>query len=189
MVLLHETGLLEKVELLDGATTPLEANPDLARANPVGKIPALVLDDGAVLMNSPLICEYLDGVHDGPRMIPAVEPDRWNVLRLQAVCDGLMDAAVLNRYETMMRPADLRWAEWSTGQMAKVDRVLDALDGEAAGFGDRVDLGTISAACSCGYMDFRYGDRDWRSPHPALADWYAGFAERPSMKATLPPAG
>ncbi len=191
MVLAHETGLAGRIELLDGATSPVAANPELAGANPVGKIPALVLDDGTVLANSPLICEYLDGRHDGPRAIPESGPERWAALRLQALCDGLMDAAVLNRYETMMRPEALRWPDWSAGQMAKVDRALDALEAEAGAgrFEGRVDIATIAAGCACAYLDFRYAGRDWRAARPALAAWFAGFEKRPSMQATRPPAG
>ncbi len=186
MVVVHETGLDGRIELIAGATTPVDANPDLARSNPVGKIPALVLGDGTTLAGSALICEYLDSQHDGVRMIPASGVVRWQVLGLQAICDGMLDAAVLNRYETMMRPEDLRWDAWSAGQMGKVDRVMDSLEMAAADFGDRVDLGTISAGCACGYLDFRYADRDWRGSRPALAAWYADFSGRPSMQATKP---
>lgn len=189
MVLIHETGQMDRVELVPGETTPLAANPELARANPVGKIPALMLEDGTTFANSPLICEYLDTTHDGPRMVPASGPERWEVLRMQAIADGLMDAAVLNRYEIMMRPAQLRWPEWSDGQMAKVDRVMDVFEASVQRSGATVDLATISMACACGYLDFRYAGRDWRSARPALADWYAGFSDRPSMRATVPPAG
>lgn len=187
MVLAHETGLVDKLELLDGGTTPVETNPELAKSNPVGKIPALILDDGTTLANSPVICDYLDTQHDGAKMIPASGSARWEALRLQAICDGLMDAAVLNRYETIVRPEGLRWADWSAGQMGKVDRVVDALEAAADSLGDRVDIGTISVGCACGYLDFRYGDRNWRGSHPKLAAWFAGFEARPSMQATMPP--
>ena len=188
MVVAHETGMADKLELLDGATVPVDANQTLAAANPVGKIPALVLDDGTTLANSPLVCEYIDSQHSGTKMVPEAGPARWEALRLQAVCDGLMDAAVLNRYETMVRPENLRWPDWSKGQMDKVDLVLDSLEESAGSFGDRVDIGTISVACALGYLDFRYGDRDWRGSHAKLAAWYESFSARPSMQATQPPA-
>lgn len=187
MVVAHETGQVGKLELLNGATTPIETNPDLAKSNPVGKIPALILDDGTALADSPVICEYLDSLHGGQKMFPAAGPARWQALQLQAICDGLMDAAVLNRYETMVRPENLRWKEWSDGQMARVDRVMDELEGLADSFGDRVDIGTISAGCACGYLDYRYDARNWRGSHPKLAAWFATFGARPSMQATMPP--
>lgn len=187
MVLAHEIGAVDKIELLDGATSPVDTNTEVASANPVGKIPALILDDGTKLANSPAICEYLDSQHDGHPMFPDPGPARWEALHLQAICDGLMDAAVLNRYETMVRPEPLRWAQWSEGQMARVDRVLDYLELVAESFGDRVDIGTISCGCACGYLDFRYSDRTWRASHPKCAAWFASFEVRPSMQATRPP--
>ncbi len=188
MVVAHETGLVGKLELLDGGTTPIDTNPVLAKANPIGKIPALVLDDGTALSNSPVICEYLDSLHSGAKMFPASGAARWEALRLQAICDGLMDAAVNNRYETMVRPENLRWNAWSAGQLGKVDRAVDALETAAESLGDRVDIGTISVGCACGYLDFRYDARNWRGSHPKLAAWFAKFNQRPSMQATKPPS-
>lgn len=187
MVVAHETGLVDKLELLDGGTTPIEANPILAKSNPVGKIPALILDDGTALANSPVICEYLDSLHSGAKMFPAIGAARWEALHLQAICDGLMDAAVNNRYETMVRPEGLRWADWSAGQLAKVDRVVNSLEAAAHSLGDKVDIGTISVGCACGYLDYRYDDRNWRGSHPKLAAWFAKFEQRASMQATMPP--
>jgi glutathione S-transferase len=187
MVLAHETGQVDKLEFLDGATTPIDSNAELGKSNPVGKIPTLILDDGTALSNSPVICDYLDTQHGGAKMVPADGPARWQALQLQAISDGLMDAAVLNRYETMVRPEPLRWAEWSTGQLGKVDRVVDTLEAAADSLGDRVDIGTISVACACGYLDFRYADRNWRAGHPKLAAWFKNFEARPSMQATMPP--
>jgi glutathione S-transferase len=187
MVVAHEAGLVDKLELLDGGTTPIEANPILAKSNPVGKIPALILDDGTALANSPVICEYLDSQHSGVKMFPAIGAARWEALHLQAICDGLMDAAVNNRYETMVRPEGLRWADWSAAQLAKVDRVVNSLETAAHSLGDKVDIGTISVGCACGYLDYRYDDRNWRESHPKLAAWFAKFEQRASMQATMPP--
>jgi glutathione S-transferase len=187
MVVAHEAGLVDKLELLDGGTTPIEANPILAKSNPVGKIPALILDDGTALANSSVICEYLDSLHSGAKMFPAIGAVRWEALHLQAICDGLMDAAVNNRYEIMVRPEGLRWADWSAAQLAKVDRVINSLETTAHSLGDKVDIGTISVGCACGYLDYRYDDRNWRGSHPKLAAWFAKFEQRASMQATMPP--
>jgi len=187
MVVAHETGQIDKLELLDGGTTPIETNPELAKFNPVGKIPALILADGTGLANSPVICDYLDSLHRSAKMIPASGSSRWEALHFQAISDGLMDAAVNNRYETMVRPETLRWDAWSAGQMGKVDRVVDALEDSVDILGDRVHIGTISVGCALGYLDFRYGDRKWRGSHPKLAAWFAKFEQRPSMQATMPP--
>ena len=111
---------------------------------------------------------------------------RWTALRFQALADGLLDAAVLIRYENTLRPESLRWDDWGSGQMAKIDGALADLEAHAELFGDRVDIGTISVACALGYLDYRYANKDWRAVYPNLAAWFSTFAGRPSMKATQP---
>jgi len=140
-----------------------------------------------VLHDSRVICEYLNAEGHG-KLIPPEGPARWNVLMEQSLADGISDAAVLGRYETVLRPEALRWSEWSAGQMEKVNSGLDALESRAAGFGDRVDLGTIAFACTLGYLDYRYASLDWRATRPQAAAWYERFAKRPSMVATQLPA-
>jgi len=105
---------------------------------------------------------------------------------LQALGDGLLDAAILTRYESFLRPAEKRWKEWLDGQMTKIDASLGAIEAEAPSFGDRMDIGTIACGCALGYLDFRFADKDWRKSHPKAAAWFAKFDERPSMKATRP---
>jgi glutathione S-transferase len=110
-------------------------------------------------------------------------------LRLQALGDGIMEAALLARYETFLRPETYRWTAWIDGQLDKVHRALDSLESvEAGAFVDRVDIGTISIACGLGYLDFRFAGIDWRATRPLLANWFAGFAARPSMQQTAPPS-
>ena len=188
LVAAHETGLAGRVELATIALTPVAGNAELNRENPIGKIPALVLEDGTTLYDSRVICEYLDTRHDGPRLFPAEGPERWTALRRQALADGLLDAAILGRYETFLRPEERRWADWIDGQRAKFRRALDALDGEADDFGGTVDIGTIAAACAADYLDFRSIDDGWRDRRPRLAAWLETFAARPSMQATRPTA-
>ena len=188
LVAAHETGLADGIEIVPVAMTPVAGVPELNAENPLGKVPALVLDDGTALYDSPVICEYLDTRHDGPRLFPAGGPERWTALRRQALCDGLLDAAILCRYETFIRPEERQWSGWIDGQRAKFRRALDALDSEAESFGDTVDIGTISAGCAADYLDFRSLDDGWRESRPRLAAWLAGFAARPSMQATRPSA-
>lgn len=185
MVQAHETGIVDKIELVPTATTPLAPSAETVAANPIKKIPALELASGLTLFDSPVICEYIDGQHDGARMFPDGDA-RWPVLRLVAAADGLMDAAILLRYETFLRPEQFRWDEWITAQEGKVDGVLADMNSLAGSWGDAVNAGTIAAACACSYLDFRFGDKDWRSAHPALASWHAEFSKRPSMVATAP---
>ena len=186
LVAAHELGLADAIEIVPVAMTPVKSVPALNDENPLGKIPALVLDDGTALYDSPVICEYLDTRHDGPRLFPAEGPERWTALRRQALADGLLDAAILCRYETFLRPEERQWTDWIEGQRSKFRRALDALEGEAEDFGDTVDIGTVSAGCAADYLDFRSLDDGWRESRPRLAAWLERFAARPSMQATRP---
>lgn len=188
LVAAHELGLADAIEIVPVAMTPVKSVPALNDENPLGKIPALVLDDGTALYDSPVICEYLDTRHDGPRLFPAEGPERWTALRRQALADGLLDAAILCRYETFLRPEERQWTDWIEGQRSKFRRALDALEGEAEDFGDTVDIGTVSAGCAADYLDFRSLDDGWREGRPRLSAWLEGFAARPSMQATRPSA-
>ena len=186
LVLAIEAGIEDKLEKVDcSTTTPVD--PDAGLVNPIKKIPALELDDGTILFDSPVVCEYLDAEVGDGGIFPHDPSSRWAALRLQALADGLLDAAVLLRYENTLRPDNLRWADWVSGQMGKVDGALADMEAHAASFGDRVDIGTISVACAVAYLDFRFADKDWRAACPNLAAWFAKFAERPSMQATQPP--
>ena len=188
LVAAHELGLADGIEIVPVAMTPVKSVPELNEENPLGKIPALVLDDGTALFDSPVICEYLDTLHGGSRLFPADGPGRWTALRRQALADGLLDAAILCRYETFLRPEERRWVDWIDGQRSKFRRALDSLEGEAESFGGTVDIGTISAGCAADYLDFRSLDEGWREGRPHLAAWLEGFAARPSMQATRPSA-
>lgn len=179
-----ETGLTDRIELAKVVLTPVGPDADVSANNPVGKIPTLVRDDGGALYDSPVICEYLDSLHDGVRMFPASGEARWTALRRQALADGILDAAVGTRYETFLRPDNLRWADWVDGQMQKIRQSLDELERES--LGDGVDIGTLSVACALGYLDFRYPDEGWRDSRPTLAAWFESFSTRPSMSETTP---
>lgn len=179
-----ELGLLERIELVSVATTPVASDAAVAGANPMAKIPTLLTDDGRMLADSRVICEYLDNLAGGGRVFPAAGPLRWQALVEQAAGDGLCDASILIRYETMLRPGDKQWPEWIDGQMAKVRSVLDFLVPRVPGFGQRCDIGTIAVACALSYLDHRYADMDWRAGREALGNWYDGFAQQPCMQAT-----
>lgn len=180
-----ETGLDGRIERIPAATTPVAPNEAVAKANPLAKVPTLVTDDGEMLFDSRVICEYLDSLHQGTKLFPAGAA-RWRALRLQALGDGLLDAALLVRYEGFLRPEDKRWKDWADGQMIKVRGALADIEKLAPGFGDTLDIGTISVACALGYLDFRYEDMNWRGSHPQTAAWATRFFARPSVKATVP---
>jgi len=178
-----ELGLDGRIERIP--TSPRDPASGLSRDNPLGKVPALITDEGEPLYDSPVICEYLASLVPGAALFPAAGWARWRTLRLQALADGVLDAAVLCVGEAR-RPPGERSAEFIGHQKGKIARALDALEGEAAGFGERVDAGTIAAAVTLGYLDFRFADEDWRPAHPTLTAWYQGFVNRPSMTASVP---
>ena len=186
MAVAIETGLEARLEPVTAMMTPVKPDADLARDNPLGKVPCLVTDEGVALFDSRVICEYLDSLHDGPKMFPPAGPARWSALRRQAQGDGIMDAAVLTRYETFLRPEERRWPEWIEGQKLKFRRALDSLEAEADAFGEAVDIGTITIGCALGYLDFRYQDENWRAARPRLAAWVERLSKRPSMVRTVP---
>ncbi len=183
-------GLGARIERVPTDTQDRESG--LAEHNPLAKVPALILDDGGVLYDSPVICEYLDSLHDGPPMFPAAGPARWTALRQQALGDGILDAAILRMLELVRRPEKLRWQGWIGHQTAKVARALDQFELEAAGLEGPLEgpltIGRITAGCALGYLDFRAPELEWRAGRPKLAAWYQDFAERPAMQETAPQA-
>jgi glutathione S-transferase len=187
LVVAHELGLRERIELVPAAAHPVNRDRSVVAHNPLGKIPTLLTDDGTALYDSHVICEYLNELGKG-KLIPPAGTARWTVLTEHALANGILDAAVLVRYETVLRPEPLRWSDWITGQMEKVTSGVDLIERRAAGFGDRVDLGTIAVGCALGYLDFRYASLAWRDKHPNAAAWFERFGARASMTATLPTA-
>jgi glutathione S-transferase len=117
-------------------------------------------------------------------LFPGIGPARWRALRRQALADGIADAAVLVRYETVTRPAALRWKEWEDGQWLKARTGLDALEAET--LDGPFDIGAISIACALGYLDLRFPHEPWREQRPRLAAWFADTGERPSLALTRP---
>ena len=135
-----EAGLDGRIERIE--TDVWDPATDIAEDNPLGKVPALVTDEGTVLCDSPTICDYLDSLHDGPRLVPAEGPGRWQVLNLHALASGIMDAAVARVVEVRARPEALRFDGWLQRQTLKIARALDALEGRAAaGSLDVVSIG------------------------------------------------
>lgn len=187
LVCAHECGVADSIELVPTKVLPSEPNREYARVTPLMKLPALARDDGFVLFDSIVICEYVDSLSKGAHLFPAQGDARWRALRLHALADGILDAAVLARYENNVRPAEMRWKTWTDGQLLKVDQSLDFLEqnaGDLAG----ITIGTIAVGCALGYLDFRYADRKWREGRPKLGAWYEAIAKRPSFQKTLPQA-
>ncbi|MCW2310125.1 glutathione S-transferase [Rhodobium gokarnense] len=189
MVLAHEAGIADKIEKISAAAHPIDRDENVVIQNPLGKIPTLVLDDDSVLFDSRVIAAFLDTQHEGAPLIPASGIKRFAALTLEALADGLSDAAVLVRYELTLRDEDKRNEPWLNGQMAKIDTALDELEAHWMEIlTGPMTLGQIAVGCALGYLDFRFADINWREARPQLAAWYDAFAKRPSMEATAPPA-
>jgi glutathione S-transferase len=178
-----ELGLNERITLLACSAHPINRDHEIVAFNPLGKIPTFFTDDGLVLYDSRVICEYLNDLVRGS-LIPSAGRARWETLTLQSLGDGISDAAVLVRYEDAVRPQAFRWNDWKVAQMEKVETSLAALDTSPQLMTDRVDIGSIAVGCALWYLDLRFANWGWRERHPQLAVWYAAFSQRPAMAAS-----
>ena len=183
-----ELGLDERIERLPSKAHPIDRDRQIVADNPLGQVPTFFTDDGTVLYDSRVICEYLDTLAGGNRLFPAAGPRRWRALVAQARGDGVLTAALLARYESILRPPAQQSTAWQDAQMDKVRCALDDMAATIAEDGGRVDIGTITTACALGYLDFRFPEEDWRTPRPLLAQWYGTFAARPALARTVPAA-
>lgn len=182
-----ELGLDKEIELIPTAVVPGKPNTDYAReANPLRRIPALSIEDGEVLYDSTVICEYLDARAGGGRLIPQDPARRWRVLTNHALAQGMCEAAVLLRYETWLRPEAQRWSVWIDDQWDKIDSGLEWFENHDEALQEPADLAQITLGALLGYLDFRSPDKDWRQATPKLAAWYATLRERPSLRETEP---
>jgi glutathione S-transferase len=178
-------GLDGKVKV-EPASTQDPADP-ISKQNPLGKVPALILDDGSALYDSPVILEYLDALAGGGKILPTETKARFDALRLEALADGILDASILIVYEGRYRPPEKAEQKWLDLQDAKVARGLAALEASPQGLDSPPNVGQITLACALGYRDFRF-QGSWRKDHRRLVAWLDTFAARvPSFGATTPP--
>ncbi len=181
-VLIRETG--QDVDEAPVATSPMATDPSVLTGNPLGKIPALIREEGPALYDSRVICRYLDH-RAGTDMYP--ETRLWETLTLEATAQGIMDSAVSCAYERRVRPEEFQFDGWIEAQWTKVSRALDAIEERwMSHLLGPLDAAHIATGCALGYLDFRFGDRNWRKGRPNLAAWFEAFNTRPSMKETEP---
>jgi glutathione S-transferase len=178
-----ELGLQSRIALVD--TNPRDPESGYWQSNPLGKIPALETDDGTVIYDSPVICDYLDAEHGEGRLGSSLTRSRWEVQTLVALADGTMDAGMLVRLE-LMRPETERSPADMDKQIATAQRGFDRLENLLAGQGDHADLGTIAACCCVTWVLFRHPEIDWLGGRPGLAAWHNLFSQRDSMRLTAP---
>lgn len=184
MIVAHERGLLDRIACVRTVAAMTKPHAELMQDNPLSKIPTLVLDDGRVLYDSPVICEYLDGIGDAPKLFPAEPAARFEALRRQALGDGFLDMLVTLRNERERpHPSEVQMKSTAVRTAA----VLESLEREADALGATpFGIGHIAIGCALSYLDFRFAEEDWRKGHPRIARWHATFAARPSVQATEP---
>ncbi len=187
MVVAHELGLAERLECVRTVVAMGEPHEGLLLQNPQSRLPTLVADDGTVLYDSRVICEYLDTLHAGDRLFPQAGAARTTALRRQALGDGMLDTG-LDWLVERARPEAARSGKFIDAFRRKTVASLDSLEAES--FVDGLpDIGQVAIAVALGYLDFRFDGERWRDGRPRLAAWYARVAERPSMQRTLPQEG
>ena len=160
----------------------MQKSPQLLAANPLGKIPALILDDGQTLFDSPVICEYLDSLNDTPRLI--LPDQRFAILRWQALADGLMDSAVALFYEKVRHPVDFN-SQYLHTQEKNCAVVLHYCEQHTDEL-TQLSLASISVACALDYINFRASQLNPEGLYPKLQAWFAEFSQRPSLQSTIP---
>lgn len=178
-----ELGVDRKIELVE--TDPRDSTTGYWSLNPLGKIPALALDDGSVLFDSPVVCEYLNDVVGDGRLMPKDDAGRFRTRTLVALVDGVLDAAMAVRLERQ-RPESEQSPAWMDKQLAVAGRGLDALQEALPEYQDKVNLVSIGTACAITWIGFRIPEQDWLGPRKRLADWYEAFNQRESMQRTTP---
>ena len=183
-----ELGLIDKIELVPATVVPGTPNDEYSRINPVKKLPALILDNGEVIVDSYVIVEYLDELAGGGKLIPASGATRWKVKSDHSLLQGMLDSMLLCRYEKMVRPEPLRWQAWTDDHwnrawsgMARFEEQKEMLSRPS------LDIAQIALTCVLGYADFRFADCGWRKAFPKLDAFHQRILERPSVKISAPP--
>lgn len=182
-VVAHETGQAGDIEEDVAAILPIERHAATSAANPLGRIPTLVTDEGQGIFDSRVICAYLANRAGNAQIHPTTN---FRVMTLFALAQGLCDSAVNLRYETGLRPEALQWDQWIDRQRERIGAALDDLNSNWQDELAALHVGSIGVAVALGYLDFRYPDMGWRDGRDSLAAFYESFSQRPSMQATVP---
>lgn len=182
-VVAHETGQADDIQAEVAAVLPIERHEAISSANPLGRIPALVTDEGQGIFDSRVICAYLAHRAGNAEIHPS---SNFRVMTLFALAQGLCDTAVNLRYETALRPESLRWDQWMARQNERIFAALDDLEANWQSELEDVHVGSIGVAVALDYLDFRYPDLGWRDGRASLKAFHETFSQRPSMQSTAP---
>lgn len=183
-VLLRETGLIERVEEVHISSTPLKSAPEILAANPLGKLPALIREDGPAIYDSRVITRYLDDISDS-NLYP--KTSLYELLTLEATADAIMDATVGMTYEMRLRPEAMQSQDWLDAQWGKTSRAIAAINSRwMSHLSGPLNMAQIAVSCALAYVDLRHDARNWRAGNETLATWQAEFEVRDAMKATKP---
>lgn len=166
-------------------TRTIAFDSEFVAANPIGRIPTLVTDEGVAIAESNWICDYFQKKVGMPLLIPAGGKERWQCVRLVGVADGALEAMIARRAENLRPPAE-QSKDFLSKQRERIARCFDTLEAEIQTMQTELSLAQITAAVACGYMEFRYPADEWRANRPELSGWYDAFSQRPSMVKTLP---
>jgi glutathione S-transferase len=182
-----ELGLIDRIEFVPAVVVPGQANDEYSRINPLKKLPALILDNGNVVIDSYVIVEYLDELAGGGKLIPASGPNRWKVKSDHSLLQGMLDSMLLCRYERMVRPQGLQWQAWSDDHWNRAWSGMARFDKQADVLSRPLDIVQIALTCVLGYADFRFADCGWRKAFPNLDAFHERMLGRPSVKISVPP--
>jgi len=182
LVFAHEAGIATRIEVIHQETSPTVRNDQVFAENPLGKVPVLLRPGAPAIFDSDVICAYFDTLHGARKLIPEGGEERWQALRVQAVAQGMCEAGILVRWETVRRPENLRYPLLRDGHVAKLTTSYEWLD-RHLDVGSPVHIGHVAVATALGWLEFR-GLPGFRPQHPRLAEWLDEFEKRPSMQAT-----
>lgn len=181
LVFAHEVGIADGLSVVHHETSPTARNDEVFDHNPLGKVPVLLRPGLPAIFDSNMICAYFETLHAGPSLIPPSGEARWQALGIEAVAQGMADAGIAVRWETVRRPAALRYSDLRDGYVAKLESSYAWLDNEMDFAGD-LHIGHIALATTLDWLEFR--DLPSFRDHRRLSDWFTSFSERPSMRAT-----
>ena len=182
--LIYHSNLNDRIELINVKTTALSVAEEARAANPLGKIPIMILEDGKAIFDSRVITRYLDDFA-GSNLYP--QDKIYDILTLEALADGIMESAVSITYESKLRPQNEQSPSWMEAQWSKVLHAVKALDnGDFKALDGEINMGQIAVTCALGYLDFRHDARQWRSGHSNLASWNDKMIKLPALIQTIP---